>query len=74
MSGSNCALGVTEQAAGGAFECGELAAGLAPGLQSVELCLHGGRLGSIADGTDDLPAAAAKPQFVDGEVAASLQR
>jgi hypothetical protein len=67
-------LGVAEQAAGGAFERGELAANSAPGLQTVELRLHDGRLCSIADGTDDLPAAAAKSHFVDDAFPASLER
>jgi hypothetical protein len=67
-------LRVAEQAASGAVESSELAADLPPGLQTLELCLNDRRVGSIADGTDDLPAAAVKSQFPYGEMAASLHR
>jgi len=65
-------LRVSKQAAGSAVESGELAAGLALGLQAVELRFNGLRLFSVAEGTDDLSAAAAKSKLVDDAVAASL--
>jgi hypothetical protein len=65
-------LHIAEETAGGAFHSGELAADLSPGLQALELCLNDRRVGSIADGTDNLPATAAKAQLVNGEIAASF--